>query len=178
MSEDSREYFRRLTGVDIMGHAKYSNGRYRIKPEDLELLANELGSVDEGRAYGRWTNSFRMPLEDIRGSSGAITLDSTDWGNSVVRCLACGRPVVKVDEWGRLVTLATFDTQSMRQAVHADDRTPPCTDWVGPVLREVEKRLRQFDREGRERGLPGPLQRDPSEPIVAEVSWCRNRSTE
>ncbi len=46
MTDESREYFKRMTGVDILAHAKYDNGRYRIKPEDLELLANDL-SVSE-----------------------------------------------------------------------------------------------------------------------------------
>jgi len=38
----SRRYFIESTGVDILAHAKYSNGRYHIKPEDLEHLANDI----------------------------------------------------------------------------------------------------------------------------------------
>lgn len=121
---------------------------------------------------------FTIPLEDVNPSGGAITLSpGLSPYRSMPTCVACGREVVKLDDEGQAVALDSFDSQELKKAVHWDGSLV-CTDWVAPVLKRAEEKLRQFDREGRERGLPGPLQRDPSEPIVVEVTWCRNRSTE
>ncbi len=117
---------------------------------------------------------FTIPLEGSYDTPSSVRLDPATIHATPV-CVVCGQAVAKLDEEGRLVAIIGFSTQEMRQTVHMD-RTPVCRDWIYPVLREVEKRLRQFDREGRERGLPGPLERDPSEPIVVEVTWCRTRT--
>lgn len=142
----------------------------------------ELEHIPDDRRTG-----FTMPLENIETPPVQMV---TAEPNSHT-CVACGREVTMI----RLTTLEEpelghpanwTDGVAWRRTAwqprshwwmfrwgHTADETPVCQDWVGPVLREVEKRLREFDREGRERGLPGPLQRDPSEPIVVEVRWSR-----